>query len=413
MKKTLMHLCADVINSTIHLRAYKSISFMQCEQGDADEVIRIYRMKNDFIFNEDYAEYFDGLSYSDAELIFEGPISPGNTRKFTYIDTTAKIGNTYSYWMGTDHGDPTGPISLKVRDPEVWWSYSQIQAKITDLAHKYPQLVKVKTIGQTVQGRNIDALHVGNGAPCIALVGLVHAGESGPELILPALEKVLADSSDLLENISIVAVPAVNIDERERLVRGTPWYLRTNANGVDLNRNFPAGWEHVAYHYGLDSSDSDSVTYRGRSPGSEPETKALINLFSTYPVKVVFSFHCLASICGMSFLTATSAQNDKTYAGLCNSFADIYAEGMNGYALPSGKALSFGCSEGSLNTFCYKNLNIPAFDLEISAELEEEAYKICRSDNTDVKLLSKYQKMHADALNLLINKQKSLPLFFT
>ncbi len=160
------------------------------------------------------------------------------------------------------------------------------------------------------------------------LIGVIHGGESGAELMLPAIEGVLKQHDDLLDEVSIAAIPVVNVDERERLVNGVPWYLRTNANGVDLNRNFPADWDMVEYGYGLDSSDPDSGTYRGPSPASEPETKAVMAFLQERLLQAVYAFHCLASICGMVFLAPKCGAEDTVYAETCKAYATAYGSGM-------------------------------------------------------------------------------------
>ena len=83
----------------------------------------------------------------------------------------------------------------------------------------------------------------------MALIGAVHAGESGPELIVPALGYMAAHYPKELRDKSIIALPSVNIDRREDLVRGVPWHLRTNAVNVDLSRSFPGEWQKVQYDY--------------------------------------------------------------------------------------------------------------------------------------------------------------------
>lgn len=338
--KLLMQLRAKTTDGAVCLSAYKSTPAFQDQKTSSDpfRVIRICRKEEPaFTFGEDYAEYFDGLSWRDAEMVFEGPLPVGNNRKFAYTDCDVAMGMTYAYWMAGAEGEPTGPVAVKVRDPEVWWSQARVEREVARLADSYPDAVRLERVGRTVRGREIQALRVGHGQPAVGLIGAVHAGESGAELMLPAIEGVLASHRDLLSHVNIAAIPVVNVDERERLVSGVPWYLRTNANGVDLNRNFPAEWDTIEYGYGLDSSDPDSGTYRGPSPASEPETRAVMAFLHDGPVEVVYSFHCLASICGMRFLAPACGEGDTAYVGKCADLAAAYCRGYGpGRLLPQG-----------------------------------------------------------------------------
>ena len=393
---------ARVLKSKIRLNAYKSTPAFQSKTGqDRFRAIRVYRREEPaFTFGQDYAEYFDGLSCQDAELVFEGPLEAANNRKFTYVDGTAKTGSTYAYWMAPAEGEPTGPVAVKVRDPEVWWAPEKIEQVTAALQENHPDLVDVNTIGQTARGQTLRGIQIGKGSRRVALVGALHAGESGPELMLPALERLLAEHKDLLAHVSVAAIAAVNLDERRRLAEGVPWYLRTNANGVDLNRNFPADWDTVDYAYGLDTSDPDSMTYRGLAPASEPETRAVMDFLRANPAEAVFSFHCLASICGAYLLGPKCGANDKAYAQKCSGLAATYCHGM-APSQPDDKVFSFGTSAGSLPAWCCRELRIPAFDLEISSR-EKEAREKCVVDHTDRPLLKDYQQRHAGGLQAVL-----------
>ena len=80
----------------------------------------------------------------------------------------------------------------------------------------------------------------------------------------------------------ILIMPVVNPDgyafshEKNR-------YFRTNRRpgsyyGVDLNRNFPRHWNSCSQWQRCSSGSvgASSQTYRGPSPGSEPETRAVM-----------------------------------------------------------------------------------------------------------------------------------------
>ena len=404
-RKLLSQLRAKVTDGTVHLSAYKSTPALQ-NRGQSPaplRTIRVYRKSEPaFTFGQDYAEYFDGLCWTDAELIFAGTLEAGNDRKYTYVDDKVAPCTTYAYWIAGAEAEPTGPVAVRVRDKDVWWSQARVEQEMARLAASYPDMVRVEDIGHTVQGRRIQAVRVGRGKPTIALIGEIHGGESGAELILPAIEHVLAHHSQLLSHVSIDAIPVVNIDERERQVAGVPWYLRTNANGVDINRNFPALWDTVEYGYGLDSSDPDSGTYRGAAPASEPETRAVIDFLVDRPLRAVYSFHCLASICGMALLAPACGSNDAPYVERCVCLALAYANGMAmGPSLDREQILSFATTSGSLGAWCWSH-GVSAFDLEISAQLEPEALAQCRIDETDRALLAQYRQRHALGLTAVV-----------
>lgn len=86
--------------------------------------------------------------------------------------------------------------------------------------------------------------------------------------------------------IQCAVVLAANPDG---LVRGT----RGNANGVDLNRNFPSGnWqsEPVAHRSTLDDP-RDVLLSPGKHAGSEPETLGLISLIDELKPDAVIAIH--------------------------------------------------------------------------------------------------------------------------
>lgn len=393
MRKPIQNVTVIAINKTVKISWNISSHLFENNNTDEFSNIKIYRREESFVFNEDYDEFFLNMTFSEkCLLVFDGSLTPLNNRKFVYQDESTSVGKTYTYWVQTKSSVPIGPYPIKIRDPEVWWSYEKIMGRLTNLKANYPNLVQLSVCGQTTRGLNIPCIRIGNGQCTIGMVGAIHAGESGPELIIPVLEKLLKDHSDVIAKTQIIAIPSVNIDSREAEVKGVPWYIRTNANGVDLNRNFPAQWDTIEYGYGLDSSEFGSVTFRGPAPLSANETKAVVSVFEKERPQVVFGYHALASISGLPALASKFGEKIEPYASRCQFIIENFGKAFYPEPEFTGKYLKFSGTSGSLTTWFFENFKIPAFDFEMG--IDKKALEICLYDKTDQKILAEYQNRH-------------------
>lgn len=145
--------------------------------------------------------------------------------------------------------------------------------------------VERTTIGHSVRGRPIEAFSIGNGTSTIVLVGGIHNGaeEESVHLVRELLAHFEDHPSELPGDIQLVFVPNVNPD-------GYAAGTRTNARGVDLNRNWPTvDWKPVAMH-------GDQEVSGGTAPLSEPETRALHDLLLELDPLFVLSYHGYASL---------------------------------------------------------------------------------------------------------------------
>ena len=117
-------------------------------------------------------------------------------------------------------------------------------------------VVQTTQIGTSVQGRPLEATQVGSGSQvALVVIGNIH----GDEVHTEALVRGLVPSG-----FTLYFMPTMNPDG---LAAGT----RDNANGVDLNRNWPT-----------DDWQTDAARTRGivpgsggTAPGSEPEVQAV------------------------------------------------------------------------------------------------------------------------------------------
>ena len=140
--------------------------------------------------------------------------------------------------------------------------------------------------GRSVRGRDIAVTTFGAGDHRLLLLGGVHGDEYGTP-VARALERyLLAHPGALPTGASIDLVGCANPD-------GFAAHRRGNARGVDLNRNLPTrNWRSR-----LRAQDASSLLglTGGRSPGSEPETRAVLKLLATQ-YDVVVSLHSRAGV---------------------------------------------------------------------------------------------------------------------
>ena len=134
---------------------------------------------------------------------------------------------------------------------------------------------KFLTLGKTVKGRDIMAAVYGTGKKHVLVFGGIHGDEPHTTVLARALA-VRITQETLPQNLTLIIVPDVNPD-------GLMASTRVNANGVDLNRNFPSKtWR---------SDYPGPRHYPGLQPSSEPETRAVLGLLERYPPHLVVTLH--------------------------------------------------------------------------------------------------------------------------
>lgn len=372
--------------------------YLNVEDPPESIPVRIYRRRfPDFERPDGQEGFFDGLRPDDGDLLFEGDLERSGT-KLSFRDESVEVYETYAYWVAGEDWDapPLGPNPVRVRDHDVYWPLGEIESRIDALGDD-PD-VTITEHGRSAEYRPIRGVHAGNEDRCVAIVGLVHAGESGPELALPIVERLLDGRRDLLAEVGVAILPVANPDCRKRVVEGIPWYLRRNANHVDLNRNFDAGWEEVDLSYGLDSSDPDSFTYRGPAPESEPETRAVVSFVEATTPETVLATHYMGSICGAA-MQAADEKEDDAYRDACRDIAEAYTEGM--YGPDREVILRWVHSAGSLKTWLHEEYGTPGFALEDDGAQNSE---LGREDRTTTGLLDTYRDRHYGGVVSLLER---------
>ena len=151
-------------------------------------------------------------------------------------------------------------------------SFLLVLTLLTGSAEAEPAYYERVVIGQSVQGRDIVAYHLGEparpGVPTVVLMSTMHGDEQQTRHILFGLK----DGRPVV-GVDLWIVPTYNPD-------GLAAGARKNAHSVDLNRNFPYKWK-----------DLDGSYESGSKPASEPETKAMMRFLRSVRPDYILSFH--------------------------------------------------------------------------------------------------------------------------
>ncbi|RUS48672.1 M14 family zinc carboxypeptidase [Cohnella sp. AR92] len=202
---------------------------------------------------------------------------------------------------------------------EAEYGSGQLAKDIEKLRREYPFVV-TSVIGQSVLGKPIHALRIGDGPFRLQANGSVHANEWITSLALMRFAEQYArackrhapiggmPASELYRDCTLWIVPMVNPDgvdlTLEELQPSHPLYKellrwnhgstrftrwKANARGVDLNDQFPAHWDEEKKRRGIRGPAPRD--YSGSAPLSEPEALALARFTEETDFHAVLSFH--------------------------------------------------------------------------------------------------------------------------
>ena len=199
-----------------------------------------------------------------------------------------------------------------------------------------------QALGQSVAGRSIASYtwNPGEEPPRLIFAGIHGDERSAGELGQRLLARWKRDP-DKLKGRHVIFVPMANPDG---------WHKgsRQNANGVDLNRNFPDHWK---------PSSRGQRNYPGPRPLSEPETRVLFELVENNKPVQIISIHSCRRCGGMNNFDGPAEQLAREMSA------------HNGY-----KASSQWITEtpGSFGTFAGVVRAIPTVTLEMPRAMGSE-----------------------------------------
>lgn len=204
--------------------------------------------------------------------------------------------------------------------------------------------VAVTVLGTSVEGREIVATRYGDGTgKTVMMIGQIHGNEkTGIRLVRDIV------AAGVPAGYTLWVIETVNPDGNAR-------NTRQNANGVDLNRNFPTQWARQT---------CPGKYCSGRTAASEPETRVLTDFLALVQPQLVVFYH------------AKGAYIDNVKGGVASPAA------VRAYATTSRvRLLTVSCGPGG----CTGNATQHAFALQPSSTnfvVELPCYTFCLSRTT-------------------------------
>lgn len=272
------------------------------------------------------------------------------------------------------------PEILDTVKPTDQYSYRQMLADLNEIAARYPDAVTVSSIGTSELGLDIPVIVIGDldAQNHVLVQGAIHGREHLTAWLLVAMADYWLDHGLLgYGDVCYHIIPMVNPDgvvisqsqtlsdaqkqiyqsDRSNGYTGLKesayasiW--KANGLGVDINRNFPSGWEYVD-----DRFAPSSERYRGESPFSTAEAAALRDYTLKYSFDATVSYHATGSIIYYEYGSKQPVNSQSK--SLANAVSSV-----SGYSLVRSTDLDgAGYKDWAMDA-----LGIPSITVEIGVE---------------------------------------------
>lgn len=172
--------------------------------------------------------------------------------------------------------------------------------------------VEVHAIGESCEGEPLWAFAIGPAAPratTFVLAGLHAMEHVGVAAAIALLEQAAGPRSPWRDH-RLVVVPMANPDGFRAVcaavAAGERRFLRKNARGVDLNRNFTAFWDDRHYLGRL----APGLFAAGKGPLSEPESHAIDRALTRWAPTFAVSLHAFGRWIFVPYAGSRAAPRD-------------------------------------------------------------------------------------------------------
>mgnify|MGYP001794469380 CR=1 FL=1 len=214
-------------------------------------------------------------------------------------------------------------------DSFIHHNYEEMTWLLKDYAKNFKNIARLYNIGSSVQNRKLWVMEISNnpgkhepGEPEVKYIANMHGNEVvGREVLLQFIQYLCLNYgqyrrvTDLVDTTRIHILPSMNPDGYEMAASdGGRWNIgRKNADGVDLNRNFPDQF--------FPSTTGDP----------QPETMAVMKWIDSIPFVLSASFHSGALVANYPYDDNPSGQSsysatpdDDVFRQLARSYSEAH-----------------------------------------------------------------------------------------
>ena len=170
------------------------------------------------------------------------------------------------------------------------WPCDEFVAKLPNVQRALCESAQLQaSTARTVRGRTIWVRDIrpDNATVRVLVIGAIHGDELSSASLALHWIRLAGQPFDAPQAVHWRFIPALNQDG---LFNHPP--RRTNAHGVDLNRNFPTpNWARDAKLYWEKRTRQDPRRYPGSTPLSEPESRFVYDEMQRFKPQLIVSIH--------------------------------------------------------------------------------------------------------------------------